>query len=127
LGLIDKNTSDIENLAKAYCSQLEKIKHLSESNQEQFEERLKKEKENNIKATEIESKIASNKSLEEYIFQHEDSMQKSCDACIEENKVLKEKYERENKNLSELNELIKNLLIICKKIEKQVISIFKFR
>ena len=69
---------------------------------------------------EIESKTNAHKALEMYVIEREENLQKSYEVVIEENKQLKEKYDRENRNLLIVSEDIKNQIIICKKLERIV-------
>ena len=55
-----------------------------------------------------------------YVIEREENLQKSYEVVIEENKQLKEKYDRENRNLLIVSEDIKNQIIICKKLERIV-------
>ena len=88
-----------------------------------MEQKTTKEKECLNRSIEIESKSNAHKSLENYIIEYEETLQKSYETSSEENRQLKEKYEKENKILSELNEIFKHQIIICKKIERIVIKI----
>ena len=117
----DKNMTEIDLITKNYSILLEKNKLVIENIIDLGEEKIKKEKEFSYQNSEIELKLKANKSLDEYNSQYEENLNKNFEIVSEECRNLKKKFDKENKNFSDLNEAIKHQLLMCKKIEKIVI------
>lgn len=120
LSFLDKSVNELETVFRNYSSLFDKSKELLNKIQEKSEALLKKERECQNFIMEIESKTNAHKALEMYVIEREENLQKSYEVVIEENKQLKEKYDRENRNLLIVSEDIKNQIIICKKLERIV-------